>query len=254
MMKNKKVYSLILVVFLIFSCGCDVRKKIDSLKEKGEAGILPLSEIAKTHESAFIRISAVYALGEISSIDVVDEVIAVYEGITPFLRENYESVIDDYLSRTGMYSVELENIEYAMREACMDVIFKKYVKRQGFYSKTNSARIRPTYRARNIEHKDKVVEFLYKIMISPSMPIDFDNGKGIRYRAAYLLNILDVRYVIPEMYELLLDAGDTTTKQELLDLIMHYGDIKYFPLDDDKKKHLISITEELKLLSKDKAA
>lgn len=246
----KRLMVFVCIFSLIAFSGCDVRKKIEKLKDKGVDAIPELALIAQTDESAFIRISAVYALSEIKSIDIVDEVIAVYRDINTFLRENHSKVIDDYLSRTGMYSVDIDYIAYAMREACMDAVFKKYVKRSGFYSKKNSEMIRPAYKARNTEHKDKVIEFLFEVMTSPSMPAVFDGGKGIRYRAAYLLQILETRYVIPEMYQFLKEATDTQTKYEIAELIMKFGDVKYFPLDESDKKQLLSIRQELKILGK----
>lgn len=248
---TKKIMVFVCLLGLILFSGCDVRKKIEKLKDKGIEGIADLALIAQTDSSAFIRISAVYALSEINSIDIVDEVIVVYQDINSFLRENHSKIIDDYLSRTGMYSVDIDYISYAMREACMDAVFKKYVKRHGFYSKKNSEMIRPVYKARNVEHKDKIIEFLFSVMTSPSMPVVFDGGKGIRYRAAYLLQILEVRYVIPEMYQLLKEAADTQTKFEIAELIMKFGDVQYFPLDDDDKRELLSIRQELKILGKD---
>lgn len=252
--KFKTISGFVFLLILVALSGCDVRKKIDKLKKDGSAdSIFALSQIATTHESAFIRISAIYALSEIDSIDIVDEVVSVYREITPFLSSNEDAIIKDYLSRTGMYSVEIENIEYAMREACMDAVFKKYVKRHGFFSTNTVERIKPVYKPRNMEHKDKVIDFLFSVMTS-NMTVAYDGGKGIRYRAAYLLQILDVRYVIPEMYQLLLEASDTETKYELAELIMKFGDIEYFPLSDENKKKLLSIREELRILGRDRVA
>jgi len=243
-MKNNSLLLPIFTLSLAILTGCSIRAKIDSLKDQGERGIPKLEKIATTHKSAFIRITAIYALGEIESIKAVNALINCYSERERFLKDNPDFIIADYNKKADMYSIDLKAIDYAMREACFDGINKHYLTQDGFFYSYSKKRVRPKYKAINKQDKDIVLEFLFTVLKDNNLPLLYESGKGIRYRAAYLLQKLNIRYAIPETYNLLKTATDTATKQELLELILAYGEIQYFPLTQEEKTDLLAIKEE----------